>query len=194
MVFDLDKGKIIFFCFSWFSAFKQAKEHILLQVQPLQMLNSHFVVADFREQSTFSEVHAPSLKQYCTVLGINSYFPRYSNFDKCLQCVFQCELLDLGPITIWHSNEICAIIFSQKSLHPSVKDLGIFPCSVWMGVTEPSWYKNKWSWLDHLNQMMIRLRFDPLLYREDQVAGNPRTISDLSTHQPSQASVLLNHQ
>ena len=86
---------------------KKAKENILL-MQPLKMLNSHLFAASFREQSKFSEVLRRAKSN--TVLGINSYFPRYSSFDKCLQCVFQYEILDWGPITMK-----CVQFFSLKN-------------------------------------------------------------------------------
>ena len=48
------KEKTIFFSFSKFLAFKQTKEHILFQVQPLKMLNKKLVCTHCRASAKIS--------------------------------------------------------------------------------------------------------------------------------------------
>ena len=62
-VFDLFEGKKKKFSFSKFLAFKQTKEHILFQVQPLKMLNKKLVCTHCRASAKISWCPTPGYKQ-----------------------------------------------------------------------------------------------------------------------------------
>ena len=73
---------------SFIFCFYKTKENILLQIQPLKMLNKHFLCADFRVTVKIFEALRQAKKQH-----------------------FKGKLWKWGPITIWHNMNCVQFFF-----------------------------------------------------------------------------------